>query len=301
MPNLNVNSIPSGIPITIDGAQYTTPATMTTTIHSGITFNAVFCWVTLTDNDLHDLLSHQIYNLFLQTSYLGDVDQGPNGFYNSASGWSDAQITAYVDHIKAYDARFNIYLWLGVWPENSVPNITTYASRANIISAEVNYITLHHFDGIATDLEYPWGSRQGSAVDQNAFDFYNEEATAMHNIGKRTAPYIFNAFDSWQGNFEGWLAKMRTLTCDYIVLTEGIGDAAQWAQRISIIGNTVSQPVMESIGYGNLIGYISLWNDLVATYGIPSKLVGFAVYVMPGYVSGIEWATWDSWNLKNLS
>jgi hypothetical protein len=274
-----------------------TPTPTPTPVHSEIKFNAVFCWVTISDNDLHNLLSHQIYNLFLQTSYLGS-----SGFYGSASGWSDAQITAFVDHIHAYDARFKVLCWLGVRPEISVPDITTSQNRATIVASEVNYVSSHHFDGMALDSEYPWGQYQGNANDQNAFDWYNAEASAMHNIGKITAPYIFNAVDAWQVNFDNWLALMKTLTCDYIVLTEGLGaNQAISESRISTICNSVNKPIMQSVGYGNLGAYITYWNDLVSTYGIPNRLAGFAVYVMPTYVSGIEWNAWDNWSLKNLS
>jgi hypothetical protein len=170
------------------------------------------------------------------------------------------------------------------------------------VAAEVTYVVDHHFDGIANDSEFPWGDYQGETTPENFFDWMNEEATAMHAAGKLTMPYIFSATDSYIGNFNYWLALMQTLTCDYIVLTEGRSpDQAQWMQRISIIANTVNIPIMESVGYGDLGGYIAYWNDLVATYGVPPTLAGFAVYRMPGGVSSNEWVAWDNWILKNIS
>ncbi|HKZ45428.1 MAG TPA: VCBS repeat-containing protein [archaeon] len=279
--------------------------------NGGPMFNAV--WVYQSEINtamLQNLVSHKIFNVFLSVGYpnpsddpalTGIVPDGEIGILVSQS-----QVAADLNLLASVDSRLRLWAWVGTFSSgddatghaNAKVDVSTSSNRAAIIKNIVK-IAQMGFYGVQDDTEDITANSADPATGQmnmNMVNFWNEEATALHNIGVKLAtftPAVWYNFNTL------YLPQMTGM--DYHVTGIGVnsGQSSFNTQMTQFMANT-NIPVIidiESDNSGNAAELIS-WIDAWPVTSYPN-VVGFALYNYGSYTSDGDWAAWDSWALKD--
>ena len=287
-------------------------------------FNGVWTWRTYINADmLKDLVSHQIFNVFVNVGYpnpsddsrlTGIVPKEEIGIW-----FSQQEVTSLKQLFASVDSRLKLWAWFGTWSSLGTDDYSGHyyakvdlSTRYNrqVIIENIVEVASWGFYGVQDDTE----DYTSNTTPQNRIDFWNEEAIALHQIGVKLATFTYSGPPSlW------WVKKyVSQLKVDYIILAPDMRQSQEvidihgpietiWKTEVSTGLSVAQSPCLintpSAAGSGVKELSLDVLLDLQSEINVTSYPVykGHTIYCYRNELSitNSEWAAWDNY-LSNL-
>ena len=203
-------------------------------------FNGVWCYKKNIDTAmLKDLVSHQIFNVFVAVGYPNWEDDSRLSTINPVTGLpivpenevgimiTPQEVANFNQLLASVDPRLRLWAWFGTWSslgtsdasghELAKVDLSTSTYRSWIIENIVR-VANYGFYGIQDDTEDIYQTSTFAQRMQDQVYFWNEEQVALRAAGKKLATFTYAGPPSlWTYNPPYEFVKQ--LKVDYIILT----------------------------------------------------------------------------------
>ncbi len=295
-------------------------------------FNAVWCWESDIDEYmLNDLVSHNIFNVFVHVGYPNWYDDSRLSTINPVTGipivpeyeigisnWVTLENVASLNQLLAsVDSRLKLWAWFGTWsndprtdPDNydhsghfyAKVDLSTENYRSWLIENIVR-VADYGFYGVQDDTEDVYQTSTFAQMMQDQVDFWNEEQIALNEIGVKLATFTYAGPPSlWTYNppFE----FVKQLNVDYIIACPDYSQTQEvidyygpieeiWESEITAALSDANSPVIINTHMPSHPDWLYPKLLEIDTYSYPN-FVGHASYHYR-IISDDDWNAWDNY------